>query len=198
MYEGGVILRNKYPEKTVQKILDVATELFTKKGYEDTSINDITDKIEMSKGAIYHHFRNKEAIFEAVCKRLVESKLPDFAKIKNSNMMNGREKLLALLSIDIFPRGLLNSYCKIPKMFIYQIQYIYEKIIPQFVTPIIYEGSSDGTIEVEFSKEIAEAFIILNCIWICQPMYLNEQNSLENRYLAYHFMLQHISETLKH
>ena len=50
--------RNKYPEETVNRILDVAGHLFMEKGYEHTSIQDIIDNLGgLSKGAIYHHFK---------------------------------------------------------------------------------------------------------------------------------------------
>ena len=55
--------RNKHPEETIKKILDAAQQLFTQKGYENTSIQDIIDQLGgLSKGAIYHHFRSKEEI----------------------------------------------------------------------------------------------------------------------------------------
>ena len=48
--------RNKYPEETVKRILDVAQRLFLEKGYENTSIQDIIDGLGgLSKGAVYHH-----------------------------------------------------------------------------------------------------------------------------------------------
>jgi AcrR family transcriptional regulator len=47
--------RNKYPEETIKLILDVATRLFTEKGYDDTSLQDIINDTKLSKGAIYHH-----------------------------------------------------------------------------------------------------------------------------------------------
>ena len=50
--------RNKYPEQTVEKILDVSQELFLEKGYEQTTIQDIVNHLEgLSKGAINHHFK---------------------------------------------------------------------------------------------------------------------------------------------
>ena len=58
--------RNKHPEQTVQKILDVSLKLFGEKGYEKTTIQDIVDALGMSKGAIYHHFKSKDDIIEAL------------------------------------------------------------------------------------------------------------------------------------
>ena len=50
--------RNKYPEITVEKILEVAQRLFLEKGYENTTIQDIVDELGgLTKGAIYHHFK---------------------------------------------------------------------------------------------------------------------------------------------
>ena len=52
--------RNKYPEQTVEKILDAAAALFAEKGYQSTTLQDIIDATGLSKGAVYHHFRSKE------------------------------------------------------------------------------------------------------------------------------------------
>ena len=64
--------RNKYPEETVKLILDVATHLFVEKGYDATSLQDIINETNLSKGAIYHHFSSKEEIFEAIFHRIGE------------------------------------------------------------------------------------------------------------------------------
>ena len=45
--------RNKYPEQTVEKILDAAALLFTQKGYQNTTLQDIIDATKLSKGAVY-------------------------------------------------------------------------------------------------------------------------------------------------
>ena len=61
--------RNKHPEETVAKILDVSMRLFTEQGYEHTTIQDIVDALGMSKGAIYHHFKSKEDILDKLTDR---------------------------------------------------------------------------------------------------------------------------------
>lgn len=47
-------------------IIDKAYELFLKKSYEGVSVNDISEAVGMTKGALYHHFTNKEDLFKAV------------------------------------------------------------------------------------------------------------------------------------
>ena len=63
--------RNKYPEETRNLIIDTAARLFVEKGYEHTSIQDIINNLGgLSKGAIYHHFKSKDEIMNAVADKL--------------------------------------------------------------------------------------------------------------------------------
>jgi len=50
-------------ENTKRKIIDAATILFSENGYDSTSIQDICNKAEISKGAFFHHFPTKEYLF---------------------------------------------------------------------------------------------------------------------------------------
>lgn len=47
-------------------ILKTARQLFGDRGFENTTIDDIAVAAGVAKGAIYHHFKTKEALFEAV------------------------------------------------------------------------------------------------------------------------------------
>jgi AcrR family transcriptional regulator len=62
--EKGV--REAQSEQTRARIIAEATRLFVRKGYSGTSITDLAEAVEVTKGALYHHFQNKEAIFFAV------------------------------------------------------------------------------------------------------------------------------------
>jgi TetR/AcrR family transcriptional regulator, transcriptional repressor for nem operon len=62
-----------HPERSVcimsdtkEYIIDQAYKLFLQKSYEAVSISDISDSIGLTKGALYHHFVNKEDLFKAV------------------------------------------------------------------------------------------------------------------------------------
>lgn len=64
--------RNAHPEFTQARIINAATELFTSKGYDETSMQDIIDATGgLSKGAVYHHFKSKEDLFDAVADRMM-------------------------------------------------------------------------------------------------------------------------------
>ena len=52
---------------TRHKILDAAREMFVREGYEATTMRAIADRVEYTPTAIYHHFRNKEALLTELC-----------------------------------------------------------------------------------------------------------------------------------
>jgi len=56
---------------TKEYIIDQAYKLFLNHSYEAVSISDISKSVGMTKGALYHHFLNKEELFMAVVDKYV-------------------------------------------------------------------------------------------------------------------------------
>lgn len=54
------------PEITRERILDAALNIFSRKGYYDTRLDEIAEESQTSKGSIYFHFPNKERLFLAL------------------------------------------------------------------------------------------------------------------------------------
>ena len=50
-------------EKTRARLIEVAMHLFGTRGYADTSIADICDELDITKGALFHHFKTKVVDF---------------------------------------------------------------------------------------------------------------------------------------
>ncbi len=59
-------LRARQAEATRTLLLEVARQSFTEHGYAATSIDDIIGQAGVARGALYHHFAGKEALFRAV------------------------------------------------------------------------------------------------------------------------------------
>lgn len=57
--------RTQYSTSTRKALIKVAEEMFTKNGYSGTSLDAIVAGARVTKGALYHHFTGKQAIFEA-------------------------------------------------------------------------------------------------------------------------------------
>lgn len=56
-------------EETRNQILNAALELFSRHGYDAASVKDICDAAQVSKGAFYHHFSSKQALFLQLMER---------------------------------------------------------------------------------------------------------------------------------
>lgn len=56
--------------KTREDLIQAANQLFEANGYAHTSINDICDVLGITKGALFHHFKNKQELFREVWTRL--------------------------------------------------------------------------------------------------------------------------------
>lgn len=70
--------RVEYSESTRDALVDSAVSLFTERGYAGTSLDEIAKSAKVTKGALYHHFSGKQALFEAAfdaVERRVHAKL---------------------------------------------------------------------------------------------------------------------------
>ncbi|MBA8976908.1 TetR family transcriptional regulator [Streptomyces sp. SID7804] len=58
--------RQRRRGNTRQRIQDVALELFAEQGYEKTSLREIAERLEVTKAALYYHFKTKEEILVGI------------------------------------------------------------------------------------------------------------------------------------
>lgn len=56
--------------QTARRILDSASELFSSRGFSEVSLDDVAQDAGVTRGAVYHHYRNKAGLFVAVAARL--------------------------------------------------------------------------------------------------------------------------------
>ncbi|HEY6540209.1 MAG TPA: TetR/AcrR family transcriptional regulator, partial [Ktedonobacteraceae bacterium] len=83
-------------ERITQKAIElVASELFARKGFGATSLDDIAEALSATKGALYYHVRNKEEILRLIyltvltaseepLRRIVEADLPPLEKLRRA------------------------------------------------------------------------------------------------------------------
>ena len=151
--------RNKHPEETVNRILEAATRLFIEKGYEHTSIQDIISNLGgLSKGAIYHHFKSKEDILEAVTDKMTEESNKILEKIRDREDLTGKEKMKMIFKEsvgrsdmdDLFAVGpdLSNN----PRLLFSTFRDTVDNVAPFYIRPIIEQGIADGTIQTDYRR----------------------------------------------
>lgn len=181
--------RNKNPEITINRILDAAMDLFLEKGYDNTTIQDIVDALgNLSKGAIYHHFKSKEDIIEAVIPRLYESSDNEILEVIESDKYTGLEKLKKIMTMSLTnsgPKKLAKAapnLMKNPRFLTQQLYNTIENIVPQLVEPLIREGIEDGSIVTENPREVAESFMILVNIWLNPAVFYVTKEEFKNKF----------------
>jgi len=68
-------------EKTRAAIVNAAKRIFGERGFAATTIDDIAARADVAKGAVYHHFPTKEALFEAVFEQVSIELVVDLDRI---------------------------------------------------------------------------------------------------------------------
>jgi len=86
--------------RTKRKIFETAMELFAQKGYDGTSVEEITSIVGIAKGTLYYHFSSKEEIFNFLIDEGMKL-LKNSIEIKTSNYANSIEKIKAVILIQI-------------------------------------------------------------------------------------------------
>ncbi|MFA5358936.1 MAG: TetR/AcrR family transcriptional regulator [Patescibacteria group bacterium] len=80
-------------ELTRDELLNIAEKSFVKKGYNQTSINDIVKIVKVSKGGFYHHFSSKEELLSGILDRHLIGLKKSIQQIVDDKKINGAEKL---------------------------------------------------------------------------------------------------------
>lgn len=188
--------RNKYPEETVRKIVDTAESLFIEKGYDHTSLQDIIAATGLSKGAIYHHFTSKEAIFYSVCDRIGQRNGEVLSAVRDDPRLSGIVKLRTIFKVSLQPERQAKMFCMMPylldnaKFLATEMRSIFTEVAPIFIEPIIRQGLSDGSIHTDHPRELAEAMMLLSDIWINPIVRPTTPEEIQARCAVYNHLFQ--------
>ena len=189
--------RNKYPEETHKRILDVSTKLFFEKGYEQTSLQDIIDGLGgMTKGAIYHHFKSKEEILIAVVNRMCDDNSIEMARIRDDASLTGKQKLEKMFSKSLTnPRQkdmftVTPNLMENPKLLVYYLKNVADLVVPDYIVPVIKQGVEDGSIKTDYPEELADAIMFLTDVWVNPVIFKMSDKQLINRIMLITDMLR--------
>lgn len=193
---GEVLPRNKYPEETVQKILDASLKLFLEKGYEETTVLDIISEMGgLTRGAFYHHFKSKEEVFDALCEKLFYESNP-FEKAKSHKDLNGLEKLKFVLrtsfdetehhQLSMASMQLLESPAFLKKLIESN-----QELAPMY-QELIEEGIQDGSIHSGQPKLLADLFVLLTNFWSIPTIYPMSDEEAWQKFLMIKSVLDHL------
>ncbi|MBP3195022.1 MAG: TetR/AcrR family transcriptional regulator [Cardiobacteriaceae bacterium] len=72
-------------EETKNLIIETAIKLFDKKGYKYTKMSHIAVESNMTRGAVYWHFKNKQEILSALCQQYLKNDIDELKKLLNGH-----------------------------------------------------------------------------------------------------------------
>ncbi len=170
---------NKNHQAKKSEILDIAEDLFIRKGYDKITINDLLEKANISKGGFYHYFPSKENVLHSVIERLIDGLIERTKIILDDPNLNTIKKLKRILernenfSINQFRNRQIikNFYLNKNKTLIYHFHLRFKDKMKPLMTNLIKQGIKEGyfkgnlyldeTIEVIFMMVISANFLII-------------------------------------
>lgn len=109
-----------------QKILDKAFKLFLNKSYDSVSMKDIQDEAQISRGAIYHHFKSKEEIYECVLNDYILPAFTEYSGIADDLNNTLMEAIQASVKARLSHQRLLKELVPFKLVDFYFFKFIYQ------------------------------------------------------------------------
>ena len=156
-------------------ILQTATYLFSRKGYKDTAMGELSKMTGVAEGTIFYHFKSKQGVFLAILGSLKEGILPEFERYRKAEsektgldmveeslsfylyMAKSREDLFAILH-QRYPYELAESNPECRDI----LEAIYNGFVDIFESAII-GGQEDGSIDPDLTAR-KSALIVFSMV----------------------------------
>ena len=142
---------NTRSEATVANILGAAQALFLNQNYADVTMDDIADAAGVTKGALYHHFANKEALYLAMMHADLEEKKALFrAAVESQGTCRERLRRMTQIFLELSreKRDLIKLVRRDVNVFKdpirSQLVRAYQAALPEQIEIILRDGIRDG------------------------------------------------------
>lgn len=155
----------KSAEERKNEILDVAEQLFAVRGFDNTSTNDIINEIGIARGTLYHHFKSKEEILDAVIDRITGTLMREAEAIAANQQIPLLDRLTgSIMALNVDSRIGEEVMLQVHKP---QNALLHQKMQKQLIggivpilTGLIEEGCREGLFHTPYPAEAAEMVMI--------------------------------------
>lgn len=140
---------SKAPDERKQEIVEAALELFSTKGYDATTIQDIADYMKVATGLCYRYFKSKQEIFAATSEYYAKQAVDELqsALPSEANTLEQFNYIIkSLFEFAIKHNEFEASYQKEPEISANRIDHLAEQVILKMM-PIVKKGISEGVFE---------------------------------------------------
>ena len=185
----------KEPEERKKEILDVAGELFTIKGYDNTSTTDILERVGIARGTLYYHFKSKEEILDALIDRIIQGMLGN-VRTALSHVTTAPQKLIAFvgsLKVDSAVGKEIADYAHKPQNALMhrKIQNSLMAVLTPIAAEIIKEGIREGSFSTDYPEEAAEMLLIYSSV-VFDDMKEIEEKEWQRKAIAFVFNMERL------
>ena len=159
----------KSAEERKNEILDVAEQLFAEKGFDNASTNDIIKEIGIARGTLYHHFKSKEEILDAIVDRITNTGVARAKFIVSQKEVPLQERLTgAILALNIsgeVEEEVFEQIHKPQNALLHQKmqEHLLSGVVP-IITQLIEEGNETGLFNSKYPAEAAEMIMVYSSV----------------------------------
>lgn len=159
---------SKEAEERKKEILDIAEELFTTKGYDNTSTTDILERVGIARGTLYYHFKSKEEILDALIDRIMQEIVHN-VKLALLGIVTAPQKIILFIGamkVDSAIGKEITEYAHKPQnaLMHQKIQNSLLRVVTPIVAEILKEGIEEGCFSTNYPEEVAEMLLVYSSV----------------------------------
>ncbi|MCF6174246.1 MAG: TetR/AcrR family transcriptional regulator [Victivallaceae bacterium] len=163
-------------EQRKQDIIDAAETVFARYGFENSTMDNVADEAEFSKGTLYLYFKNKQEICMAIISRSMDALLGEINSGWNDWVgKSGFELLAELKNIYCVFRAERPDYCRALLKFNYHGNCGEESgmagavvckraEVISMITAVVEQGITDGSVRQDMNPEALAETLFLGCL----------------------------------
>lgn len=153
----------KKPDVRRKEIISASRKLFLSQGYDSTTMQDVITKLQIAKGTIYHYFKSKEELLDAVVEDMVAEYIAGVEKALKGHQGNALDKMRLLITAgkvaesqketleQLHAPGNRGMHAHLLAVTISKLAPLYAKVIAQ--------GCEESLFRVEHPLECAEMLL---------------------------------------
>ena len=168
MREGVRVGNGKEAEERKKEILDAAEELFTVKGYDNTSTTEILERVGIARGTMYYHFKSKEEILDALIDRIIQGIVCNI-KSALSCQAAAPQKIISFIGAarvgSAIGKEITDQAHKPQNALMHQkIMNSLLAVLTPIAAGIIRDGINEGSFFTDYPEETAEMLLVYSSV----------------------------------
>lgn len=154
----------KEHEERKKEIIQAAAVLFSEKGYEACSINDILNAVGIAKGTFYYYFKSKEEVLDAAVEQISEQIWEQVEKVSGQKELSPVDRMIRVLLAarvsDPADEFLIREMHKPRNALLHQktLASVITMLTP-ILTAIVEDGNAAGIFHCDYPEQSAQIFL---------------------------------------